>query len=70
MSNEKAGSTPKKDGLLVHGLYTKDVLLPWDDREEFAALHSGLKLEFFPSGTSEEACVLDLAQLHWQKRTV
>jgi len=30
------------------------VLLPWDDTEEFAALHSGLKAELFPSGTSEE----------------
>jgi hypothetical protein len=57
-------------GLLVHGLYTKDVLLPWDDREEFEALHRGLKLELFPSGQSEVECVFDLAQLHWQKRTL
>jgi hypothetical protein len=42
----------------------------WDDREEFAALHSALKQEFFPSGQSEEECVFDLAQLHWQKRTL
>jgi hypothetical protein len=70
MSSEKKGATPKKVGLLVHGLYAKDVLLPWDDREEFAALHRGLKQEFFPSGQSEEECVIDLAHLHWQKRTV
>jgi hypothetical protein len=68
MSSEKA--TAKKGGLLVHGLYSKDVLLPWDDREEFAALHSALKQEFFPSGQSEDECVLDLAQLYWQKRTL
>jgi hypothetical protein len=68
MSGEKA--KPKKGGLLVHGLYTKDVLLPWDDREEFEALHRGLKLELFPSGQSEVECVFDLAQLHWQKRTL
>ena len=54
MSSEKAGATPKKAGSFVHGLYSKDVLLPWDDREEFAALHSALKQEFFPSGPSEE----------------
>jgi hypothetical protein len=70
MASEKTGATPKKIGLIVHGLYAKDVLLPWDDREEFAALHSGLKQEFFPSGQSEEECVLDLAQLYWQKRTL
>ena len=70
MSSEKAGSTPKKGGSFVHGLYAKDVLLPWDDREEFAALHSELKEEFFPSGASEAECVLDLAQLYWQKRTL
>jgi hypothetical protein len=68
MSSEKA--KPKKGGLLVHGLYTKDVLLPWDDRAEFEALHRGLKLELFPSGQSEVECVFDLAQLHWQKRTL
>jgi hypothetical protein len=64
--NEKA---PKKTGF-IHGLYSKDVLLPWDDPEEFAALHSGLKMEFFPSGTCEDECVFELAQLHWHKRTI
>jgi hypothetical protein len=70
MSSEKAGATPKKASSFVHGLYVKDFLLPWDDREEFEALHRALKQEFFPSGQSEEECVLDLAQLYWQKRTL
>jgi hypothetical protein len=61
---------PKKSGKIAHGLYAKDVLLPWDDREQFEALHNELKKEFFPSGPSEEECVLDLAQLYWQKRTL
>jgi hypothetical protein len=69
-SSEKVGAKPKKAGSIVHGLYAKDVLLPWDDRDEFAALHGELKREFFPSGASEEECVLDLAQLFWQKRTL
>jgi hypothetical protein len=67
MSTEKL---PKPKKRLVHGLFSKDLLLPWDDAEEFAALHSALRLEFFPSGPSEEACVLDLAQLQWQKQTL
>ena len=45
-------------------------LLPWDDPEEFAALHNALKQEFFPIGPSEEECVLDLTQLFWTKRTI
>jgi hypothetical protein len=70
MSSEKTASKPKKVGSIVHGLYAKDLLLPWDDREEFVALYSGLKQEFFPNGPSEEECVTDLAQLYWQKRTL
>jgi hypothetical protein len=70
MPSKKVAATPKKSGLIVHGLYAKDVLLPWDDREEFAALHGELKKELFPSGASEAECVLDLAQLYWQKHTL
>lgn len=70
MSNEKTAATPKKLGFIVHGLYAKDLLFPWDDPDEFAALHNGLKEEFFPSGPSEAECVLDLSQLFWQKRTL
>ena|SRR6478736_6181802 len=61
---------PKKAGQFGHGLYARDFLLPWEDREGFEALHAELKEEFFPKGVSEEECVLDLAQLHWQKRTL
>jgi hypothetical protein len=63
-------SEPKKVGHIVHGIYAKDLLLPWDSREEFTDLHHRLQNELFPSGASEEECVLDLAQLHWQKRTL
>jgi hypothetical protein len=55
---------------LVHGLYAKDVLLPWDDRDEFEKLHADLKAEFSPRGRAEEEAVLDLAVLHWRKQTV
>jgi hypothetical protein len=69
MSDQKVTKKPKKAGY-VHGLYANDFLLPWDDREQFADLHHRLQNELFPSGASEEECVLDLAQLHWQKRTL
>jgi hypothetical protein len=63
-------SKAKKRGPLIHGIYSKDFLLAWEDRDEFAALHDGLRQEYFPDGTSEEEAVFDLAQLHWTKRTL
>jgi|PersoiStandDraft_1058852.scaffolds.fasta_scaffold35978_2 hypothetical protein len=55
---------------LLHGLYARDVLLPWDSKEDFLKLHEDLKAEFFPDGRAEEEAVLDLAFLHWHKRTI
>jgi hypothetical protein len=55
---------------LLHGLYARDVLLPWDSKEDFLKLHEDLKTEFFPDGRAEEEAVLDLAFLHWHKRTI
>jgi hypothetical protein len=63
-------STIKKGGPMIHGVYAKDFLLPWEDQEEFSALHDGLKREFFPNGQSEDETVFELAQLYWQKRTL
>jgi hypothetical protein len=54
----------------VHGLYAKDVLLPWDCKEDFEKLHQDLKAEFSPRGRAEDEAILDLADLHWQKRTL
>lgn len=84
MKTEKIGSdsppteamketTTKHDrsrNALVHGLYAKDVLLPWDCKEDFEKLHDDLKAEFSPHGRAEEEAVLDLAMLHWQKHTL
>jgi len=61
---------PRSHNALVHGLYAKDVLLPWDSKDDFEKLHADLKAEFFPRGRAEEEAVLDLAFLHWSKRTV
>ena len=54
----------------MHGLYAKDVLLPWDSKEDFEKLHEDLKAEFSPRGRAEEEAVLDLAFLHWHKQTI
>ncbi len=55
---------------LVHGLYAKDIILPWDSRADFEKLHADLKAEFSPHGRSEEEVVLELAILYWQKHTL
>ena len=60
----------KPAAALVHGLYAKDVLLPWDSKEDFEKLHDDLKAELFPCGRAEEETVLDLANMHWRKHTL
>jgi hypothetical protein len=61
---------PRSRNALVHGIYAKDVLLPWDSKEDFEKLHEDLKAEFSPHGRAEEEAVLDLAFLHWTKQTI
>jgi hypothetical protein len=60
----------RRRGYVISGVHCKDILLPWEDREEFRALHDGLRQEYFPNGTSEEEAVLDLAHQLWTKRTL
>jgi hypothetical protein len=69
MSNEELSARSKR-GHLLHGLYARDILLPWEDPEEFLKLHDSIKNEYFPAGATEDECVLDLALAHWQKRTL
>ena len=61
---------PRNRNALVHGLYAKDVLLPWDSPEDFERLHEDLKAEFCPHGRAEEQAVLELTFLHWDKQTL
>src|SRR5450759_2556326 len=69
-SDSSDGTKNVGKNALLHGLYAKDVLLPWDSKEDFLKLHEDLKAEFFPDGRAEEEAVLDLAFLHWHKRTI
>jgi hypothetical protein len=55
---------------LQHGLYAKDILLPWDSQEDFERLVADLNAELSPHGRAEEEAVLDLAVLHHQKHTL
>ena len=60
----------RTNNALQHGLYSKDILLPWDSRKNFERLFEDLKAELCPRGRAEEEAVLDLAVLHWDKQTV
>lgn len=46
---------------LIHGIYSKHVVLPWESKEEFDNLHNALRNEWKPNGCSEEQAVFKLA---------
>ena len=54
---------------LRHGGYFRG-LLPWEVREEFEALHKGLREDLKPDGALQEEAVLSLSQWTWKRRRV
>jgi hypothetical protein len=63
-------SKQQKQNALVHGVYSRDLILPWESRKEFERLYADLCLEFNPQGRMERETVLDLAHLRWQKQRI
>ena len=53
---------------MKHGLYSTEVVLPWESQVEFDGLHDALREEYCPDGRSEDLAVFNLASLHWKKR--
>jgi hypothetical protein len=53
---------------LVHGVYSSDIVLPWERAEDFHDLLNGMRLYFMPAGTPEDDIVFEIAYLHWKKR--
>ena len=64
MSNNNSQSK----NALTHGFYASDVVLAWENQQDFDALLQAYRDEYCPDGVSEEATVFDLASLHWKKR--
>jgi hypothetical protein len=62
----KKGSAAKN--AIKHGLYARDLVLPWEDANEFEELHREYREEFNPDGRFEEDLVGQIAQLQWRKR--
>ena len=58
----------KPKNALVHGVYSSDVTLPWENAEEFRQHLAGLRNDLYPEGTLENDIVFDMACLSWKKR--
>jgi len=63
-------SKPKTKNALAHGLYANDLVLPWENEQDFVDLYHGIRRQLRPDGTLQDEVVLDIAQLHWRKRRV
>jgi hypothetical protein len=53
-----------------HGAYSAEVVLDWENKDEFQALHKAYLDELNPVGRDEEGLVFDLVCLRWKKRRV
>jgi hypothetical protein len=60
-------TTPRKKNALTHGIYGKDILLPWESRKDFEKLLADLHDELRPGGRMEIDIVFDIGHLRWQK---
>ena len=65
-------STPRRGNknALMHGIYSDDLVLPWESEEDLQKLHEELKAEYQPEGCSEEHAVFSLTWLMWMQRRV
>ena len=52
----------------THGVYSSEVVLSWENQQEFNDLHQALREEYYPDGVSEEAAVFEMARLYWIRR--
>jgi hypothetical protein len=72
-ANNSSATASKKMGnknALSHGLYSKDVTLPWESQDDFEKLHKDFTEEWRPNGRSEKEAVLELTHYTWLKRRI
>jgi len=53
---------------LKHGAFSSTLILPWENKAEFAELYEDLIDEWKPVGPTEEDAVLSIAKGIWRKR--
>jgi histone H3/H4 len=66
-SESKKALVKSKQTVRIQGVSVRDVVLPWESKDEFDQLYQDLRAEFSPLGRMEEDTVLDLAILRWRK---
>ena len=55
---------------ISHGVYASDIVMPWEQREDFDALLQGFRLDFKPCGAIEDDIVVGIAVLSWKRRRI
>ena len=60
----------RRPSALKHGGFSKTVLFPWEDVDEFEALHRSLQDEWKPAGALEEDAVFTILTCIWRKRRI
>ena len=63
----KSKKAKSNQHLRMRGVSVRDVVLPWESKEDFERLHRELMAELLPHGRMEEDIVLDVAILRWRK---
>ena len=63
-----ASKATRPKNALAHGLYASDLVLAWENEQDFVDLHKSIRQELNPVGSLEDIAVLDIARLHWVKR--
>ena len=66
--DSKPSSVSKMAGnknALCHGVFSEDIVLPWESPADFENLLAGFRDEWKPNGSSEEQAVLALTHCTW-----
>ena len=64
------GKQARRPSAYKHGGFSKTVLFPWEDADEFEALHRSLKHELNPLGALEEEAVYTILTCIWRKHRI
>jgi hypothetical protein len=64
------GKDARRPSAYKHGAFSKTVLFPWEDANEFEALHRSLNHELNPLGALEEEAVYTILTCIWRKRRI
>ncbi|HEY6018894.1 MAG TPA: hypothetical protein VIY48_03095, partial [Candidatus Paceibacterota bacterium] len=70
LADKPANARSKKIGnqnALSHGVYSKNVVLPWESQDDYEMLYKDFYEEWEPKGRTQVEAVLDLTNYTWMK---